>query len=234
MAARGQASASTGAREPLSRERVLGAAVALADAGGIAGLSMRKLADALGVEAMSLYHHFANKDQILDGMVDVVFGEIEFPVRRVGWQTAMRRRGFAAREALTRHAWALGLLESRRNPGLATLRHHELVLGCLRRGGFSVEGAAHAFSALDSYTYGFVMQEQALPFRTPEEIQAMAASITTQLPADEFPYFMEMVVEHVLRPGYAYAKEFEIGLELVIDGLERMRAAGEPRAKGGK
>lgn len=234
MAARGQASASAsaGAREPLRRERVLEVAVALADAGGLAALSMRKLAEALGVEAMSLYHHFANKDRILDGMVDVVFEEIEFPTRRVGWQTSMRRRAIAAREVLTRHAWALGRLESRRNPGLATLRHHELVLGCLRRGGFTVEGAAHAFSLLDSYTYGFVMQELALPFGTAEEIQAMAASISAQLPADEFPYFTELVREHALQPGYAYANEFEIGLELVLDGLERMRVADGACATG--
>lgn len=221
MAARDDSEA--GARAPLDRERVLQTAVALADANGIAGLSMRKLAEALGVEAMSLYHHFANKEAILDGMVDVVFGEIEFPTRRVGWRVAMRRRAVATRQALLRHGWALGLLESRRNPGLATLRHHDAVIGCLRRGGFSVAATASAFSLLDSYTYGFVLQELALPFRTAEEIQAVAGEILGRLPADELPHFTELTVQHALQPGYAYAKEFEIGLELVLDGLERLR-----------
>jgi AcrR family transcriptional regulator len=210
-------------RAPLTRERVLHTAVALADAGGIAALSMRKLAEALGVEAMSLYHHVANKEEILDGMVDVVFEAITFPTKRVGWRAAMLARARAAREALTRHAWAIGLMESRRNPGPATLRHHEAVLACLRRAGFSIAGAARAFSLLDSYTYGFVMQELALPFRTAEELGAMAEVMLTQLPAAEFPYFTEMIVKHVVQPGYAYAKEFELGLELVLDGLERVR-----------
>jgi AcrR family transcriptional regulator len=202
---------------------VLEAAIALADAGGIAALSMRKLAEGLGVEAMSLYHHFANKEEILDGMVDAVFGEIDFPTSRVGWRAAMLRRARAARAALSRHPWAIGLLESRRNPGPLTLRHHDAVLGCLRRGGFSVAAAASAFSLLDSYTYGFVMQEQALPFRTAEELEAMAGEILAHLPAEDFPHFTEMVVQHALKPGYAYAKEFEVGLELVLDGLERLR-----------
>lgn len=228
MAARARARAkeTPEPRAPLTRERVLHAAVALADAGGIAALSMRKLAEALGVEAMSLYHHVANKEEILDGMVDVVFEEIEFPTQRVGWRASMLARARAAREALTRHAWAIGLMESRRNPGPATLRHHEAVLGCLRRAGFTIAGAARAFSLLDSYTYGFVMQEQGLPFRTAEELEAMAEVMLAQLPVEQFPYFTEMIVQHAMQPGYAYAKEFELGLELILDGLERVRAGG--------
>ncbi len=212
-----------GPRPALSRERVLEAAVALADAGGIAALSMRKLAEALEVEAMSLYHHVANKDAVLDGIVDAVFAEIELPSPRAGWRTAMQRRACSAREVLLRHAWAVGLMDSRRSPGLATLRHHDAVLGCLRKRGFSVAAAAHAFSLLDSYIYGFVLQELALPFRTEQELRAMAGSILEQLPVGEFPHFAELVVEHALRPGYAYANEFEIGLELILDGLSRLR-----------
>ena len=214
-------------RTPLTRERVLQTAVALADAHGIAALSMRKLAEALGVEAMSLYHHFANKEEILDGMIDAVFGEIELPAGRGGWKGALRRRAVSAREALSRHGWAIGLMESRRNPGPATLRQHDAVLGCLRKGGFSIAAAAHAFSVLDSYTYGFVLQEQGLPFRTAEELEAVAEAILGQLPADEYPYFAEMAVQHALEPGYAYAKEFEIGLDLVLDGIERLRDEGK-------
>src|SRR5215472_9097154 len=142
-------------RAPLSRDRVLRAAVALADTGGISSLSMRKLGEALGVEAMSLYNHVASKGDLLDGMIDVVFGEIDLPPGDVDWKSAMRQRAISVREALRRHPWAIGLMESRTSPGPATLRHHDAVLGCLRGAGFSIEMTAHAYSLLDSYIYGF-------------------------------------------------------------------------------
>jgi len=211
------------ARAPLSKERVLRAAVALADDGGIASLSMRKLAEELGVEAMSLYHHVANKDEILDGMVDVVFSEIGLPSSGVDWKTAMRERAISARQVLSRHPWAVGLLESRANPGPATLRHHDAVIGSLRKAGFSIALAAHAFSALDSYIYGFALQELNLPFSTAQELDEVAATLLRQLPADRYPHLTELTVEHVMKPGYAYANEFEFGLELILDGLERLR-----------
>ena len=210
-------------RIPLTKQRVLGAAVALADRGGVRSLSMRKLAHELGVEAMSLYHHVANKDAILDGIVDVVFSEIDLPSGETDWKAAMRQRAISAREALLRHPWATGLMESRSTPGPATLRHHDAVLGSLRRGGFSIEGAAHAFSALDSYIYGFALQEASLPFETSEELAAVADTILGHLPADEYPHLTEMTVEHVLQPGYDYGDEFEFGLDLILDGLERAR-----------
>src|SRR2546422_3362028 len=171
-------------RTPLSRERVLRAAVALADESGIDSLTMRKLGDALGVEAMSLYNHVANKDDLLDGMVDLVFAEIAPPPRGAGWKAAMRQRAIAAREVLARHPWAIGLMESRRRPGPATLRHHDAVIGCLREAGFSVAMAAHAYSVLDSYVYGFALQQASLPFETPEEVVAVAESIMREVPAD--------------------------------------------------
>ncbi|WP_373047028.1 TetR/AcrR family transcriptional regulator C-terminal domain-containing protein [Vulgatibacter sp.] len=208
-------------RAPLTRERVLRAAVEAADEGGVASLSMRKLAERLGVEAMSLYHHVANKEEILDGMVDLVFAEFDLPGGRTGWKQAMRKRALSARAALTRHPWAIGLLDSRKNPGPATLRHHDQVLGCLRRGGFSIALAAHAFSALDSYIYGFAMQEQSLPFDDEESLQAVAEHILEGLPADEYPHLREMTEAHVLKRGYSYAAEFEFGLDLILDGLER-------------
>lgn len=136
-------------RAPLTRERILRAAIDFADREGIAALTMRKLADGLGVEAMSLYHHLPNKEAILDGMVDIAFSEITVP-QEVGWKEAMRLRAHSAREVLLRHRWAIGLLESRTNPGQETLRHHDAVLGVLHRAGFSTELAAHAFSALDA------------------------------------------------------------------------------------
>lgn len=210
-------------RPPLSRDRVLHAAVALADEHGIASLTMRKLGEALGVEAMSLYNHVANKDELLDGMVDVVFGEIGLPSPAVDWKTAMRDRAVSARQVLSRHRWAIGLMESRTSPGPATLRHHDSVIGSLRAAGFSIELAAHAFSALDSYIYGFALQEASLPFDTGEETAELAQAILAQFEAGEYPHLVELTVEHVLRPGYDYGKEFEFGLDLILDGLEGAR-----------
>ena len=212
-------------RTPLTRQRVLRAAVALADRGGVGALSMRKLAQELGVEAMSLYHHVANKDDILDGIVDVVFGEIELPTGEAGWEAAMRRRSVSAREALRRHPWATGLMESRRTPGPANIRHHDAVLGMLRNAGFPVELAAHAYSLLDSYIYGFALQEASLPFHTPEETAEVAQEIMAVFPADDYPHLAEIATEHVLQPGYDYGDEFLYGLDLILDGLARARAA---------
>ncbi len=210
-------------REPLNRERAVRVAVALADAEGIEQLTMRRLAQELGVEAMSLYHHVANKDAILDGMIDHVFGEIELPPTDTDWKTAMRRRTSSARATLSRHPWAISLMESRSAPGLATLRHHDAVLGCLRRGGFSIEMTAHAYSLIDAYLYGFALQELNLPFETPGETQDVASSIMSQVPADAFPHLLELMMKHVLQPGYAYGNEFEFGLGLILDGLEKLR-----------
>jgi AcrR family transcriptional regulator len=204
----------------LTRERVLGAALKLADEGGLASLTMRRLGGALGVKAMSLYNHVANKEDILDGLIDLVFGEIDLPSGGADWRAAMRRRAISAREALTRHPWATGLMESRTNPGPATLRHHDSVIGILRDAGFSIAMAAHAYSALDSYIYGFALQEMSLPFKNPEELAEVAESFRRHLPAAEYPHLIEMTVEHVMKAGYSYADEFEFGLDLILDGLE--------------
>jgi AcrR family transcriptional regulator len=211
----------TAARAPLSRERVLAAAIALADAGGIEALTMRRLGQELGVEAMSLYRHVANKDDLLDGMVDVVFGEIELPTDGTDWRTAMRERAISVRAALTRHPWATPLMQSRSTPGPATLRHHDTVIGTLRSAGFPIALVAHAFSALDSYIYGFALQQRSLPFETEEETAELATAIMARFPADQYPHLVELTVEHVLQPGYDYGEEFALGLDLILDGLER-------------
>ena len=208
-------------RIPLSRQRVLHAAAALADESGLEALSMRKLGEAVGVEAMSLYTHIANKDDLLDGMIDTVFSEIELPSGEDDWRTAMRQRAISVRRVLSRHRWAIGLMESRSSPGPATLRHHDAVIGCLRNAGFSVELTAHAYSALDSYIYGFALQERSLPFDTPDETAELAQAIMTQFPTDGYPHLAELTTQHVLRPGYDYGDEFEFGLDLILDGLER-------------
>lgn len=211
-------------RRRLNRDLVLGAAVALADAGGIESLTMRKLGVELGVEAMSLYNHVANKGDLLDGMIDIVFGEIDLPAEGTGWRAAMRRRAISAREALARHHWAIGRMESRATPGPATLRHHDAVLGTLRTAGFSVALAAHAYSALDSYIYGFAMQEPALPFDGGQDTAKITQAIMDRFATGQYPYLTEIAVERVLKPGYDYGDEFEYGLDLILDGLDRALA----------
>ena len=213
----------------MTRERALRVAMELADTEGLEELTMRRLAQELKVEAMSLYHHVANKDAILDGMVDLVFQEIEPPPLDVDWKTALTRRTVSVRDVLLKHRWALRILESRAAPGPATLAHHDAVLGCLRRGGFSVALSARAYAVLDSYVFGFVHTELTLPFQSTEETQAVAKAIFEQLPAGAFPHLVELTKEHVLKPGYAYGNEFPFGLELILDGLERALCAERSR-----
>ena len=211
--------ADRGAR--LSRDQVLRAAVGLADEGGIDALSMRKLGQALGVEAMSLYNHVKGKPDLVDGMIDIVFSEIGLPADGSGWKQAMRERAVSARQVLGRHRWAIGLMESRQSPGPATFRHHEAVLSCLRAAGFSVELTAHAYSLLDSYIYGFALQEASLPFSSGD---AAADEIAGHMPASEYPRLAEIAAVHILQPGYQYGDEFEIGLDLILEALDRAAA----------
>jgi AcrR family transcriptional regulator len=208
------------ARGRLSPDRVLRAAVALADAGGLESLTMRRLGEDLGVEAMSLYRHVANKEALLDGMVDLVFGEIDLP-QGTDWRSAMRDRAVSVREALTRHPWATALMQSRTAPGPATLLHHDTVIGTLRRAGFSIELTAHAFSALDGYIYGVAMQQRSLPFDTPEEAAEVGRLMFARMPPGAYPHLTELTVQHILQPGYDYGDEFEYGLDLILDGLDR-------------
>jgi len=210
-------------RVPLTRERVLQAALQRADRGGISSLSMRKLGQELGVEAMALYYHFANKDDLVDGMVDLVFGEIDLPVSRADWKTAMRARAISVREVLSRHRWAVGLMESRTHPGPANLRHHDAVIGSLRAAGFDIAMVAHAYSLLDSYIYGFALTQMNLPFDTSAEVAEVAQSMLQPFPLDAYPNLVEFITEHAMQPGYDYGNEFEFGLDLVLDGLERLR-----------
>lgn len=206
-------------RAPLSRERVLRGAVAVADAGGIGSLTIRSLAQELGVKPMSVYHHVANKDEILDGIVDLVFSEIELPSADGDWRSEMRRRALSARRVLRRHPWAIALLQSRINPGPATLRHHNAIIGALRGAGFSVEMTAHAYALIDSYVYGFALSEAALPINGPETVAEVAESMNQQVSADEYPHLAEFVIEHVLKPGYDFGGEFDFGLDVILDAL---------------
>lgn len=212
----------TGQRQPLNRERVLRAALALADRDGLGALTMRRLGQELGVEAMSLYKYVAHKDEVLDGIAELVLGEFELPTEDVDWREDMRRRAVSARAALARHpCWTV--LLSRSRPGPAMLRNLDSVIGSLRRGGFSVAMAAHAFSLLDSYIYGFAAQEVSLPFNTPDELVELTGSIMEQFRPEDYPHLAEMGTDLIMQPGYDHSTQFAYGLELILDGLERAR-----------
>jgi AcrR family transcriptional regulator len=212
-------------RPRLSRERVLQAALALAARDGIESLTMRKLADELGVGAMSLYYHVPNKEQLLGGMVDIVFSEIEPPSTDVDWKTAMRNRALSTRNALRRHPWAIGLMEGRTSHGPANLRLHDAVLGCLRAAGFSLEMTVHAYSVQDAYIYGFALQEQDMSSETADDFAAEAQRQMREYEAmlADFPHLVEVVGGYVAKAGYDYDAEFLFGLDLILDGLDKLR-----------
>jgi AcrR family transcriptional regulator len=206
-------------RHPLTPSRIQATALDLADERGLGGLSMRALATELGVEAMSLYHHVRGKEALLDGLVDSVFAEFHLPVVGGEWSAEMRARSRSARDAMRRHPWAIGLMDSRRTPGPETLRHHDAVLGCLRAAGFSLALTGHAVALLDAHLYGFVVQEVSLPFQGGDDLAELGSQILGALPEGELQHFQEFAVDHALQPGYAFGDEFDWGLDLVIEGL---------------
>lgn len=217
-------------RPPLTPDAILEGAVRVADAAGVKAVTMRSVAKELGVEAMSLYHHVDGKDAILDGIVDLVFAEISLPPANEGWRSAMHARASSMRAVLLRHSWALGMLDSRAAPGQATLRQHDAAIGALCADGFTLAATASALSLLDSYVYGFVLQERSLPFTSSEELGDITDEMLASMPTDTFPHLADMIINHAVQPGYDYAEEFTIGLELTLDALSRLRnpALGEP------
>jgi AcrR family transcriptional regulator len=215
------AASTTRSRGRLTRDLVLQTAIAHADVGGLQALTMRTLAEMLGVAPMALYRHVANKDDLIDAMVDVVFTEIGVPAGGGEWRASMRRRAIGVRAALTKHPWAVGLLESRRAPGPANLRHHDVVIGRLRAAGFDVDETAHAYSLLDSYIYGFALTKANLPFEGSEQVGEIAGAMLSPFPANEYPNLVEFLAEHVMQPGYDYETEFEYGLDILLDALEQ-------------
>lgn len=214
----------TGERPAVTRDRAVRAAVALADASGIASLSMRKLARSLGVEAMSLYYHVKNKDDLLDGMIEHVYGEISVPEIGGDWKTSLRKRAYSAREVLGRHPWAISMIEERTTvAGMAQLN---AVIGTLLDAGFSIPVAAHAMSLLDSYTQGFALQEASLPTDSSGDLTEVTESIMAQRELmAALPHLARMGAELILQPGYAYGNEFDFGIELILDGIEHARTA---------
>ena len=207
--------------QPLTRDRVLAAGLDLADEIGIEAFTIRRLAEALGVGPMTIYHHVPSKEEIIDGMVDLVFAEIALPPEDLDWKAAMRVRCGSAREVLRRHPWAPPLMESRLSPGPANLRHHDAVLGCLLRGGFSLELVAHAYATIDSFVYGFALEEANLPAQGAEGFGEVAEEMSAMFDPDAYPNLVAFTVEHVLQPGYDFGDSFDFGLDLILDGFER-------------
>jgi AcrR family transcriptional regulator len=207
-------------RAPLSAERVIDGAVGLADEIGIDAFTIRKLAEAIDVKPMTIYHHLPNKEAIIDGMVDRVFDEIDLPPTELDWRAAMVVRCRSMRRVLADHPWASPLMESRTNPGPATLRHHDAVLGCLRLGGFSLGLTAHAYATIDAFLYGFALQEATLPATGGAEMDELAGSMVEAMPTDELPHLVEFTLDHVLQPGYEFSEAFEFGLGVILDGLQ--------------
>jgi AcrR family transcriptional regulator len=208
-------------RPRLSRERVLEGAMAVADEGGIDALTIRSLAQSLGVKPMSVYYYVANKEEILDGIVDLVFSEIDLPAADGDWRAEIHRRAHSARRVLRAHPWAIGLMESRTSPGPATLRHHDAVIATLRGAGFSHALTAHAYALLDSYTYGFALQEVGLPFEGSDSVAEVAEPIMERFATGDYPHLTEMATDYYLQPGYDFGDEFEWGLDLILEALTR-------------
>ena len=210
-------------RVPLTKDRVLRAAISLVDGGGIGSLSMRKLGQALGVEAMSLYNHVASKDDLLDGIADHVLSQIDLPATGSDWESAIWKYAISAHTALAAHPWACNLIMSIPRPLPARLRYMDSVLRCLRQAGFSAAATYHGYHALDSHILGFTLWEAGHAIK-PEEIAGLAAFLPV-LTADGYPYLAEHAAQHLTGTGPQEQGEFEFGLRLIIDGLKRIRTA---------
>lgn len=208
-------------RRTLTRERVIKTAIQFADEHGIDALSMRKLGQLLGVEAMSLYNHVANKDEILDGIVDAIAGDFKAPKPGGDWRTAMRRRAVAAHKVLVRHPWATQLIVSRANVGPLMLRYVDATIGCLIEAGFTYPKADHAWNAIDSYVYGFTLQKLNFPFK-PNEYAQVAQSFLELIPADQYPYLNGMS-QQIISGDHDGVHELQFGLDLILEGLDALR-----------
>jgi AcrR family transcriptional regulator len=204
---------------------IIRTALQIADRDGLDAVTMRAIAEAIEITAMSLYHHVPTKDAILDAMADAVYAEVDLHAGdQTGWRPATEAAARSLRDALLRHPWALRLVESRAAPGEATMRHHDTVLGFFRDDGFSVPATALAIALLDSYIYGFVLQEINLPFDDQTSAGDVADQILAVHGATAYPHLREIAAELVTRPGYSFGGQFGPGLDLVLDAIGRLRA----------
>ncbi len=209
----------------MTPERVIEGALRLADRIGVDALTIRKLADEIDAKPMTIYHHVPNKEAIIDGMVDAVFAEVDLPPEDLDWRSAILVRSRSMRSALAKHMWAAPLMESRTSPGLATMTHHDAVIGCFRRAGFSLELTATAYATVDAFIYGFALQVASLPATEGAEVAEIADAMSEHMPSDLFPHLAEFTTGHVLQPGYDFGVQFEAGLGLILDGLGRAAEA---------
>ena len=216
-----------GSRLPLNRHRILAAAAEIADERGVGAVTMREVASRLRVEAMSLYNHVSNKEDILDGMVDLVVEQFDLPEDIGDWREAMRRRAASAHQVFGRHPWAPMLLDSRESSGPSRLRYFDWVLGTLMKAGFSVDGAARAFSLLDSYVYGFGIEQFNLSAVSDAPQEEKAEALLALIPAEQYPYLHRMA-SHAMQVGYDAEADFDFGLEIILEGLERVLAESRP------
>jgi AcrR family transcriptional regulator len=214
-------------RVPLTKPRIVSAAVAVADESGLESCTMRKVAPVLDVVPMALYKHVSSKDELLDAMVDVVFSEIEAPAAGGDWKAELRKRAVSTRRALLRHPWAVGEMEGRRTHGPSNLKVHDAVLGCLRAAGFSIPMTIHALSVQDAYIYGFALQQTDMSSERPEDfaVEAQRQMVEYAEALADYPNLVEVVGGHVAEVGYDYDAEFLFGLDVILDGLERLREA---------
>jgi len=218
--AAGKDGTTPGARTPLTRDRILATAIEIADERGVGAVTMREVASRLGVEAMSLYNHVKNKDDILGGMLDLVVEQFDLPTDVSDWREAMRRRAVSAHEVFGRHPWAPLLLDSRDSSGPSAMRYYDWVLGTLMRAGFSLDAAARSFSVLDSYIYGFGIEQINFSAESDASPEERAEAILTFIPAEQYPYLHRMA-SHAMEHGYDAEADFDFGLEIILDGLER-------------
>ncbi|WP_347755432.1 TetR/AcrR family transcriptional regulator [Agrococcus sp. ProA11] len=210
------------ARASLDRNSIIVGAVELADEIGLEPLTIRRLAEHLGARPMTLYHYVSGKDDIVTGMVGRVFDEVERPLPGAPWKEAIRARALSLRAALRRHPWAIPIMESRRTPGPDILDHHEALLTTWLSTGFPLPQIAHGLAIVDAFVYGFVLQEAALPFGDRDgDLSEASDGIVAPLSAERYPALVRFTTEHVMQPGYSFGDSFEVGLDLVLDGIER-------------
>ncbi|GAA1470038.1 TetR/AcrR family transcriptional regulator [Microbacterium thalassium] len=217
-------SKSTATRVRPTRERIMSTAVELADREGIEALTIRALAGEMGVGPMTLYHYVDGKETVLDGMVDAVFAKIALPDPALPWRETVRARCVSAKSVLVKHPWSVPLLESRTSPGPATLGHHEAMLACFFGAGMSLQLTAHAYAVLDSYVYGYAIQEASMPIQGDDSAERVA-EISSGFSPGEYPHLVRFAADHAMQPGFDFGASFEYGLDLLLDGLEAARQA---------
>jgi AcrR family transcriptional regulator len=208
---------------PLTRESIIQVAMAFADSNGLEALSMRRLGQELGVEAMAIYHHFASKEELLEEMLGVVHGEIVVPSDEPDWRACMRVRATSVLEAIIKHPWAAARMESGVDPTATTMRDREYIARCLRTAGFSLEATVHATTLLDIYVYGAAQQYVALSFSSAQGAAKISKSVSEKFSDRDYPYFSEVLRKHILTGKYNPLDEFYFGLEVILDGIKRLK-----------